>query len=501
MTLIDILDLNAGNCPQKTAIKFDGTKYSYSSVRDKVFSFANFLIDIGLKKGGRVGCIMDSRSPELLISFLGIAAAGGVVVPIDYNQTINQVNQLLNLVSPYAIVVSDKLAGMVPRLNVNLLYEKIIVTGDSVDSNYIGFNDIISRHPKDKPGIDIQENDVVYFNLTSGTTGLPKCAVTTHANIYWNTVAAVESLNLTEKDVHLCMFPPSVHPHEFFARSLFLGGTTVLTDSISPKTLTKVIEKNHVTCMMAIAPIYGNLVHYHARTDFYFKGLRIAESGGMHVNPVLAEQFIDRFNIPIVPVWGSTETTGIALAMPVDGDYREGSCGKVCPYYQAKIVDENGAELRHGLIGELIIRGPGVCSEYFANQDVTTEQFKNGWYQTGDMFRKDSEGYYYFEGRKFGMMKVAGLKVSPVEIENVLIRHPDIKEVAVIGVKNDLYGEVPKAVIVLKNNLVIDKKEIIAFCKDKLAKYKVPKVIEIKDSLPRTPGGKILIKDLYAENF
>jgi len=496
MTLIDFLEKNRSQCPHKAAFVYEGIEYSYASLCKDLFSLANFFIEMGIKKGDRVCCMMDSRCPELVISFLGIAAAGGVVVPIDCRQTREQVNRLMGLVAPFAIITSSNPEELIPGPRIDLPDEKIIVMGGVINYNYLNFNYIISNGSKNRPGVNIEENDVVYLNLTSGVTGMPKCAVTTHANIYWNTRAAVEALNLSKEDIHLCMFPPSVHPHELFARSVFLGGTAVFTNNISPKTLTSVIEENRVTCMMAIAPIYGNLVHFHGRTDFRFKTLRIAESGGMHVNPVLAEQFRDRFKIPIVPVWGSTETTGIALAMPVGEDYREGSCGRACPYYQARIVDENGNELGPDQTGELAIKGPGVCSGYFRNNDATTRPFREGWYWTGDMFRKDRDGYYYFEGRKFGMMKVAGMKVFPVEIENVLIRHPNIQDVVVVKEKHDLYGEVPKAVIVLKDGLGIDKKEIISFCRDKLSSYKVPKVIEMRDSLPRTPGGKIQIKDL-----
>lgn len=496
MTLIDFLEKNLERRPQKTAMIFDGKAHSYLSVCEQVFSLANFFIEMGLKKGDRVCCIMENRCPELVISFLGIAAAGGVAVPIEFHQTHGQVSRILDLVEPFAVVASGDPGELLPGPSIKLLDKKIIVMGGVANHKHMNFYDIILNGRKNRPAIDIEENDVVYLNLTSGVTGMPKCAVTTHANIYWNTRSAVESLNLSEEDIHLCMFPSSVHPHEFFARSLFLGGTAVFTNSISPKTLTRVIEENQVTCMMAVAPIYGGLAHFHSRTDFRFKTLRIAESGGMHVNPVLAEQFLDLFKIPIVPVWGSTETTGIALAVRVGESYREGSCGQVCPYYQARIVDENGNELGPDQTGELTIKGPGVCSGYFKNHDATIKQFKDGWYYTGDMFRKDRAGYYYFKGRKFGMMKVAGMKVFPVEIENVLIRHPNIQDVVVVKEKNDLYGEVPKAIIVLKDNLRIDKKEIIAFCRDKLSSYKVPKVIEFRDSLPRTPGGKIQIKDL-----
>jgi len=334
------------------------------------------------------------------------------------------------------------------------------------------------------------------LNFTSGSTGVPKGAVTTHANIYWNARSAVESLNLVRDDIHLCMFPVFVHPHELFARALYLGGTMVLVESIYPKSIIKALTEHNVTCMMAIASIYETLIRHREISPFELPSLRIPESGGMHTNANLTTKFEESFRVPMIPVWGSTETCGIALATPTDSINRPGSTGIPCPYYEVKVIGESGAELLPEEIGEMLIRGPAVCTSYYNNPEETANNMKDGWFCTGDMVRKDSEDHFYFVDRRARMMKVAGMKVYPAEIEEVLTSHPDITEASVVKVKDRLHGEIPKAVIVSQNGLEMDKNLIRRYCEKRLPKYKVPRLIEFVDQLPKSPGGKVLWKNL-----
>jgi long-chain acyl-CoA synthetase len=216
----------------------------------------------------------------------------------------------------------------------------------------------------------------------------------------------------------------------------------------------------------------------------------------MHTSPALVRKFKERFTVPIYPVWGSTEATGIALATPLTEKYQPGSMGKPCPYYEVKIVGEDGREAPEGEVGEMAIKGPAVCTEYYGDPDESEKCVMDGWFFTGDLVRKDEEGYFYFVDRKARMMKVAGMKVFPLEIEEVLSHHPKIAEVAVMKVMDGLHGEVPKAFIVSKNGVTINKSEIRKYCETVMSKYKLPRIIEFRDKLPRTTGGKVLYIEL-----
>lgn len=498
MTIVEMLERNAAILPEKTAIICGNSKISYREFHEKSRTLANFLISIGLKKGDRVGIVLQ-KTPEVIISFLGVACAGGIVFPVDYNQTQENIEYLLKQTNPTMMIVDGQFQHLIPHFEGHCSENKIIVTGQEMTNKHLSWEDVFAKPSLNAPDVSIRDEDVVYLNFTSGTTGFPKGAITTHANIYWNTLSAIESLGLTEEDIHVCMFPVFSHPHELFARSLYLGGTAVLIEGIYPKTVAAAISDHRVTCMMAVASIYDTLARLPLSAPFDLSSLRIPESGGMFTHPTLEEKFRERFGVSIIPVWGSTETSGIALVSPVSGERRSGSMGKPSPYYDVKVVGEEGRELPPDQVGEMVIKGPGVCSGYY-NQPAETEMYmKDGWYCTSDMVKKDRDGYYYFASRKTGMMKVAGVKVFPLEIEGVLLNHPLIEEAAVFKIQDRLRGEVPKAVIVVKDGFELGKEEVQKYCEEKMSRIKVPSVIEFRTKLPKTPGGKILYRELQAE--
>ena len=497
MTIIEMLERSARLFPEKTAISHRNEKISYRSFYERANALADFLVAMGLKKGDRVGILLQ-KTPEVIISFLGIAAAGGIVFPLDSNQTPDDIEYILRLTNPTVMITDERFLHLLSRFEGGYPEEQTIVIGTQATNRRRSWNEVLAWNSVKRPDVKIQGSDIVYLNFTSGTTGIPKGALTTHDNIYWNTISAVESLGLTEDDIHLCMFPVSSHPHELFARPLYLGGTLVLTDSIYPKSIATTISEHRVTFMMAVASIYDALVRLPESFSVDLSSLRIPESGGMHLNPVLAYKFRERFRVSILPVWGSTETSGIALATPIHEGYRPSSMGKPAHYYEVKILGDHGEELPPDSVGEMAVKGPGVCSGYYHQSDETNIFMKDGWFRTGDMVKMDGDGYYYFASRKNGMMKVAGLKIFPTEIEDILAGHPNIKAVAVVKAKdeNDLHGEVPKAVIVVKDGAELSKNEIRKYCEERMAKYKVPRIIEFRSELPRTPGGKILYREL-----
>ena len=351
MTIVEMLERNARLYPEKTAIIYGNSRISYRTFYEKANVLANFLIAMGLKKGDRVG-LMLQKTPEVLISFLGVAAAGGVAFPVDYNQTLDNMECLLSFTNPTVLIVDGQFQELLSRFEGHCSDEKTIVIGQKTTNQRRSWEEVFAQQSLNPPGVEIQDDDIVYLNFTSGTTGLPKGAITTHANIYWNTLSAVENLGLTEKDIHLCMFPVFSHPHELFARSLYLGGTVVLIDSIYPKAIATAISEYRVTCMMAVASIYDTLARLPLSFPFDLSSLRIPESGGMYTHPTLEQKFKERFGVPIIPVWGSTETSGIVLVSPVAGERRPGSMGKPSTYYQVKVVGENGEELPPGEVGE-----------------------------------------------------------------------------------------------------------------------------------------------------
>ncbi len=490
-----MLENNARNFPNKDAIIYKNAVLKYGELNNLANQVANSMAVMGIKKGDIVG-LMLPRVPEIIITFMASLKIGAIPAPLNYNITKKDIKALLYSLKPSIIFVDERFTNLLDGVAPTGVKTFFISKKDNNCHVNLG---TLLQAPSNNPTIyDICMDDVAYLNHTSGSTGNLKCAVATHSNVYWNTLSAVENFKITEDDVHLCMFASYAHPHELFARALYTGGTIVLLDEIFPKSLVKTIKNNNVTCMMGLAPTYEMLLRVANGKDL--SCLRLPESGGMFTSPDLIKRFEKKFGIPIYTVWGSTETTGIAIANRIDRKIKVGSIGKPCPHYDVKIVDESGSDVKHGEVGELIFKGTAVVKGYYNNDDETKRCFNDGWYYSDDLGRMDEEGYLYFVDRKSAMMKVAGLKVYPLEIEQVLSPHPRIKDVAVIKISDGLKGEVPMAFIVPEEGQTLTKEEIRSFCKERLANYKIPRRIEFMDEFPRIGSGKINKKVLMKEH-
>ncbi len=498
ITLLEMFYESVRANPGKAAIVFHERVMTYGELATLVDNLAFSLCSLGIEKGDRVG-VMLPRAPELVASFLAASRARGVPMPINFDLPPHDARAIIERTSPRFIITHPDFSDGLRKALPDGSGITVIVTGDSNADGFLSWRDLVRTGGNLPPGPSIA--DVFYLNYTSGSTGDSKGAVTTSSNIYWNTRSAIDALGLDSEDVHLCMFAPFAHPHEIFARPLFLGGTMVLVDKIYPKAIAKAISDNRVTCMMGLAPLYENLLDLLDYNDeFDLRSLRIPESGGMFTRSALIERFRQRLGVDIIPVWGSTETTGIAIANRPGHGIIPGSIGKPCASYEVRIIDEFGAEAAAGEAGEMAFRGPAVVNGYHEDNGRVSPSFRGGWYFSGDIGRKDEDGNFYFVDRKSGMMKVAGLKVFPLEIELALLEHPDIKEAAVISVKDRLRGEVPKALIVPRNGGALSRNDVLRHCRERLAQYKVPKTVEIRESLPKIGSGKLDKKALVLEH-
>ena len=487
MTLNEMTKRNAAICPQKIAIIHKEKKISYRELDEITNRLANSLVGLGIRKSDRVGIALP-RIPELIIAYLGLSKCGAIGFPLSNEVPPTEIKKILSEIQPFALIVHSTFLKLIRNSEVE---GHLIVLGRKAEKGIYSFEELLKEGDGQPPLVSVFPEDTFYLNYTSGTTGNPKGAITTHSNIFYNTLASVDALGLKKDDIHLCMFASYSHPHEIFARALYLGGTIVLTDSIYPKSLAREISHNRVTAMMALPPFYEMLLEAAELRPFNLNSLRIAESGGMHTQEDLKQRFIKKFGIPILPVWGSTETTGIAIANSPDNKQKENSIGKACKYYRVKVLNEDGKELPAGKTGELVFEGEGVVSEYYRKPEEVKQLFPNGCYFSGDIGRRDEEGYFFLLGRKSGMLKVGGWKVYPLEVEITLSSHPDIQEAVVVGLKDKKRGEIPKALIVLKPGKNLTVRAIIDYCRKRLARYKAPKVIEFVDSLPKLVSGKV----------
>ncbi len=485
-TINEALSYWAEKTPEKTFIHCRENTYSYRKTKEITSNLAGFLADKGIPTGARI-CLLLPRTPELIFSFLAATATGLIPSPVNYLESNDTIQKIIESVTPSVIVVdnrliTEKIKDFITKCDAIV----ISVNRKSTSANSLHWDDCVQKTMVAEKQPDSGPHDLAYLNFTTGSSGFPKGALCTHANLTWNSRSAIETFSLTEADVHLCMFASFAHPHELFCRALYTGASLVLLTEINPKTIIRTINRYHVTCMMGLAVMYKMMAEYSKKT--LLPSLRIAESGGMYTSPEIHTCFLASFNLPILSVWGSTETSGIALANTPADHRLDGSMGKACPHYLVKVIDHHDKEVQTGTIGELIFSSPALVSSY---HNTPSFPCKNGWYYSGDLAFVDEEGFYHFVERKSGMIKVAGLKVYPLQVELTLQHHPKIKEIAIIGISDKRRGFVPKAYIVAQNDAIISIDDLRTYCENKLPAYMVPKQIQHLTSLPKIGSGKI----------
>jgi long-chain acyl-CoA synthetase len=309
--------------------------------------------------------------------------------------------------------------------------------------------------------------------------------------IQWNTLSSVETLGYRADDRFLCMFSVFAHPHELFARPLALGGSLALVDSLNVRAVARAIERFGVTWVMAVPSFYEMLSEHAAGAGADLSCLRMLEAGGAHLPPRAYARLADQLAAPLVPVWGSTETSGVAVAQREGAPCTPGSMGFVSRHYEARVVADDGTPARAGETGELWIRGPAVVDGYWGDADETDRHFRDGWYRTGDLVRRAEDGEFTFCARRSEMMKIGGIRVFPLEIELALRAHDAVGEAVVVRAEETLRGEIARAIVVLRPGARATVRELRMHCRGRLALYQVPRIIELWDAIPRTPAGKV----------
>ncbi len=346
-------------------------------------------------------------------------------------------------------------------------------------------NDLISPalSTTGNPQVDIFDD--FYMNVTSGTTGLPKVAVSTHRELMVNTAAVCETLGLTEDDVLMSLFGVIGHPHEIFMRGLYLGATTVLEPSVFPREHLSMIREHRVTFLMGLPPQLDSLSRLVRREDADISSLRIVEAGGMKVTDGFLGSFHGRTGISVTPVWGSTETSGVVLV----GEPGIEGFAKVVSGYSVQLRGDQG-EVEGDGRGELWVAGEGIVNRYLGERSDASEILVEGWYRTGDIFTRKN-GRLYFTGRRGGLIKASGLKVYPSEVELAILKHPAVRDVCVVGEDIPGRGEAPVAYVVLRGGEELSASDLRSFLAGVLEDFKMPRKYNFVLGLPRTVSGKL----------
>ncbi|PHO07167.1 long-chain-fatty-acid--CoA ligase [Thermoanaerobacterium thermosaccharolyticum] len=470
------------------AIKFKDEEITYGELPKYVDSYAAYLQSLGVKKGDKVILSMPN-CPEFIFAYLGSAKAGAITIPLNLMYTMEEIQYVVKESSAHTIVVHPVvLKNVDPAAFSKINLKNIIVMDDDTKKK-------IMEHTNYVP-VEINDDEVCTYLYTSGTTGKPKGAMLTHKNFEADVVAMDEISNLGPSDNFLCVLP-LFHSFSWAVNVLlafYLGSTVTIKDSFMPKDTLETLLNEDITVFCGVPSIFAFLIRMVEKGQF--KALRLAISGGAPLAPEIQRGFEEKFNFPLVEGYGLSEAAPVAILNPlgINEVRKPGSIGVPLPCNEAKIVDENDNEVPIGEVGELVLKGSNIMIGYHNMPEETEKTLRNGWLHTGDLAKKDEDGYYYIVDRLKDMIILGGFNVYPREVEEALMEHPAVKEAAVIGVGDKYKGEEVKAFIVLEDGKTADRKELQSFLHDKLAKYKIPKIFEFVNELPKSPTGKVMKK-------
>ena len=476
--------------------------YSYGRLRDEMDRIGLGLRNLGVKKGDRV-CIYLDSSPEYLISYFALWRIGAVAVPTNIVYRGGELLHVLNDAGASAVITDCQGEGVINGIRAKVHgLSHVICIGGATESSVRW--ESFPPAPGNMRAENCSTEDLCHIQYTAGTTGKPKGAMLTHGA--WMTALDTErdALRLRPVDVYLGIYPMGHVGLSWGLAVIRAGGTYVMMERFELEHYLTLAEQYEVTVLAGMPPVIHSLVHAVPGTEHRLRHARVIISGGGQLLPTVWSAFDHRYHIPVANSYGLSETIVIGAGTTTLPEYPHltkeyRSVGVAVGYTELRIVDEENPEkeLSPGENGEIALRGPSVAQGYWNLPEATREVFRpDGWFLTGDIGNLDTEGILCITDRKKDMIIMSGWKIYPTEVENVLIRHPAVVDVAVFGVPDERRGEIPVAAIVQKPGSPMTGPELEAYCHEYLAGYKVPRKFLFTDSLPRVHGWKLLRRDL-----
>lgn len=507
MNLGQILKVNAVKYADKTCLKDAKRKFSYRQTNQRVNKLAHALLSLGLKKGNKVSVLLEN-CVEIVEAYLACAKTGIVINPINFRLTSNDVAYITNDADSRAFIVDEEFIPMVESVRKEMPKVKdYISVGNKTPGGYKNYDDFIAKFSETEPSVlyDVKPEDTWVLLYTSGTTGRPKGVVRSHESYTAFYLINAVDFGFTEHDICFNVMPLCHVNSTFFSFTFtYIGGAIYIHPArrFDPKEILEIIQREKTTFISLIPTHYSIIlgVPEKERSEYDVSSIKKLLCSSAPARGEIKKQIMGFFRgVELYEGYGSTEAGIVTVLKPHEQMVKLGSIGREsCGTDCIKVLDENGNEVPVGEVGELYSRGPMLFNEYYKLPEKTAKSFKNGWFSAGDLVKKDQDGYYYIVDRKDNMIITGGEHVYPSEVEETIARHPDVFDVAVIGIPDDKWGESVKAVVISKEGKTITSKEIIDFCRDKVAAYKKPKSVEfIKQAeMPRTASGKILHREL-----
>lgn len=496
LNLGTILLANATERPDAVVIRADERSLTYGELDRAARGVATSLRERGVSPGDKVALLVPNV-PEFTIAYFGILYAGATVVPINVLAAAPEVTYFLEDSGARTLVVHPlfEAAGRegAASLDAQVL---LAVPGDAPDS--IGA--LAQAEPCDEPH-KTSPQDTAVILYTSGTTGKPKGAELTHSNLLLNCAVVVPRLTPPAPDGGHRAIATLPLFHSFGQTviqngMIATGGSFTLLARFTPEEAFELIERDRLTLFAGVPTMYFALLHHQGERAYDVSSLRACMTGGAPMPVEVMSAFEEKFNVAIQEGFGLSETSPVSSFTMLDKPRKTGSIGYPVWGVEMCIVDDEDQPLPDGERGEICIRGHNIMKGYLNRPEANAETLKNGWFHSGDIGYRDEDGCYFIVDRKKDMILRGGFNVYPREVEEVLYEHPDVVEAAVIGVPHESHGEEVKAVVALGKDAKVSPDELKTFCKDRLAAYKYPRIVEIIDALPKGPTGKILKREL-----
>ncbi|WGD54853.1 long-chain fatty acid--CoA ligase [Bradyrhizobium sp. CB1650] len=504
MDLYSLIERNAAFAPDKTAIAFEGERLSYAAFAARIERTANALKrELGVGRGDRVA-ILSLNRPDYLVLLYACARLGAMLVPLNWRLAVAEQLFILGDAGAKVLVLEQAFDGVL-REPERTSPGMAVIGLDFTPPRGATFENLLASagDGERNPPADLSCPLLIVY--TSGTTGRPKGAVLRQEALFCNGVMSQHMHSMTSDD-HVLTVLPFFHVGGLNIQTtpaLQLGATVTVHARFTPDTALTAIARDRPTLTVMVPAIIQAVTDHPAWTATELSSLKAVATGSTIVPPHLIDRFAAR-GVPVLQVYGSTETCPIAVYTRLGGDLsRAGSTGLAGLCCEAKVIDQVGNEVPPGTPGEIAVRGPNVFFEYWGNADATRDALHDGWYRTGDIGLCDADGYFWVRDRKKNMIISGGENIYPAEVERVLLEHPDVSECAVIGRPDPRWDEVPVAYVIRRSGSRLESNELIAHLQAQLARYKVPREIIFVTDLPRTALGKVqhfLLKQLDAQS-
>jgi fatty-acyl-CoA synthase len=487
--------------PHHAALTFEGTTWSYAALQQRIDRLASALRANGVCRGDRVG-FLGFNQPSFLESLFATARLGAVFVPLNFRLSGPELNFIINDAGVHTMIADAPHSPIVDSIRAELPCRHYFST-DPPDGAWTAMEDLIAAHEPLRIGETIAGDDIALIMYTSGTTGRPKGAMLTHGNIWWNNTNQLLTADFLRREIFLVAVP-LFHIGGLNCGALATwqkGGHIVLHRAFDPSRFLDDIAKHRVTSTFAVPAMLLFVSQQPNFASADLSSLRAMYCGAAPVPEQLMRLYADR-GVPISQGYGLTEASpGLTFLDPEWGTSKLGSAGRSPIFTEVRLAGPDGREITSpGEKGEIIARGPNIMKGYWNNPEATAAAIDaEGWLHTGDVGTFDQDGFLFIVDRVKDMVITGGENVYPAEVENVLYEHPAIGEIAVIGLPDEQWGEAVVAVATLRQGAILDLEELRSFATDRLARYKLPRRLEIVTALPRNPAGKVLKFELRAQ--